>query len=366
MASDPFERVSRFLHLHSKSAPAGDTLNPAITLASVYAMADDGEATHQYGRWSNPTWSAVEEALGVLEAATAVAFPSGMAAAAAVLYALLRPGDRVLIPADSYYGLRSFVERYLAPMGIEVDAGPSSQMESADLRGCRLVWVETPTNPLLDLVDISVMAERAHAAGATLAVDNTTMTPIGQSPLELGADLVVSSDTKATNGHSDVMAGHVATRDEILAEQVREWRRATGAIPGPFEAWLLHRGLETLEVRFTRMCANANEVAVLLSSRPDVASVTYPGLPSHPRHELATRQMRMSGCVVVAHFSDASRAQRFIDRASQVRPTTSFGGVHTSAERRARWEPVDPGLVRISVGTEPTEGLLADLEKALG
>jgi cystathionine gamma-lyase len=246
-----------------------------------------------------------------------------------------------------------------------VDSCPTPEIETADLRDYRLVWIETPTNPLLDLVDISLMADRAHRADALLVVDNTTMTPIGQDPLALGADLVVSSDTKATNGHSDVMGGHVATKAEDLTGKIRDWRRAAGAIPGPFEAWLLHRALETLEVRFKRMCDNAVEVASFLSARPSI-QVVYPGLPTHPRHELAKRQMRTFGSVVIANFPEAGLAQRFLDRASQIRPTTSFGGVHTSAERRARWEPVDPGLVRISVGTEPTEQLLTDFENALG
>jgi cystathionine gamma-lyase len=365
MPSNPNERVASYLHLRSKTNEPGQPFDPPITLSSVYALPDGSDPTHQYGRWSNPTWSALEEALSVLETAPAIAFPSGMAASAAVLYGLLERGDKILLPSDAYYGIRVFAERYLPSLGVSMDLCPTIEMGEQDLTDYRIVWIETPTNPRLELVDIAKVAGRAHLAGAILVVDNTTMTPIGQQPFELGAEIVVSSDTKATNGHSDVVFGHVAVKKPELADRVRDWRRSAGAIPGPFEAWLVHRSLETLEVRFSRMCSNALTVARFLAEHPSVSEVRYPGLMSHPQHELARKQMHLFGSVVSVTFSDAVNAERFIAGARFIRPTTSFGGVHTSAERRARWEQIHPGLVRLSVGTEPVDQLLEDLEGAL-
>lgn len=339
---------------------------PPITMASVFALPDGIEADHQYGRWSNPTWSALEVAFEVLERAPSVVFPSGMAATASVLYTLLRPGDRVLIPSDAYYTTRVFADRYLAPFGIQVETVPTLRLNDQDLAGFKLVWIETPSNPRLDLIDIESMAAKAAIAGTILVADNTTMTPLGQRPLELGADVVVSSDTKAVNGHSDVVSGHVASRRTELIEQVRQWRSLAGAIPGPFEAWLVHRGLETLEVRLERMCHNAATVAERLAKSSAVASVRYPGLADHPQHELAKRQMNGFGSVVAVTFSDGAKAERFIAACPFIRPTTSFGGVHTSAERRARWgEDVPEGFIRLSLGTEPTDELVSGIEQAL-
>ena len=356
-----------FLHRHTKERRQGEVFAPPITLASVFALPDGVEADHQYGRWSNPTWSALENGLEVLEGAPTVAFPSGMAATAAVLYTLLGPGDRVLIPSDAYYTTRVFAERFLAPFGIRVESIPTLGFDDHDLARFKLVWIESPSNPRLDLVDIENLASKAAKAGAILVADNTTMTPLGQRPLELGADMVVSSDTKAMNGHSDVVSGHVSSRRTELVDQVRQWRNLAGAIPGPFEAWLVHRGLETLEVRFERMGRNAAVVAELLAKSSEVMTVRYPGLADHPQHELAKKQMTGFGSVVAATFSDGGRAERFIAACPFIRPTTSFGGIHTSAERRGRWgEDVPEGFVRLSVGTEPTHELVAAIEQALG
>lgn len=365
MPPDPNERVANFLHLHSKTHEPGEPVSPPITMSSVYALPDGSDPIHQYGRWSNPTWSALEEALTVLEKAPALAFPSGMAATAAVMYGLLGPGDKILLPSDAYYGTRVFAEKYLPSLGVSIDLCPTTEMAERDLTGYKIVWIETPSNPLLELVDIEQVADRARLAEAVLVADNTTMTPIGQQPLDLGAEIVVSSDTKATNGHSDVVFGHLAVKNAQLADRVRDWRRYAGAIPGPFEAWLIHRSLETLEVRFSRMCSNALAVAALLTEHSSVEEVRYPGLTSHPQHDLALRQMHLFGSVVSVTFADAVSAEGFITGARYIRPTTSFGGVHTSAERRARWEQLHPGLVRLSVGTEPVDQLLEDLEEAL-
>jgi cystathionine gamma-lyase len=367
MPSDSDSGFASFLHRNTKERDPGTPFTPPITLASVFALPDGVEADHQYGRWSNPTWSALEHALEVLEGAPSVAFPSGMAAAAAVLYTILRPGERALIPSDGYYTTRVFAERYLVPFGVQVEVVPTLQIEDQDLRGFKLVWIETPSNPRLDLINIEKLATRAAQAGAILVADNTTVTPLGQRPLDLGADVVVSSDTKAMNGHSDVISGHVATRRADLFDEVRQWRSLAGAIPGPFEAWLVHRGLETLEVRFERMCHNAAAVAEALSRSSEALSVRYPGLSTHPQYDLARRQMTGFGSVVALTLSDEGTAERFITECPFIRPTTSFGGVHTSAERRARWgEEVPAGFIRLSLGTEPTDELVSAIEQALG
>ena len=367
MPPGPNSSFSEFLHRNTKERAQGAVFTSPITLASVFALPDGIEADHQYGRWSNPTWSALEYALEVLEGAPSVAFPSGMAATASVLYAMLGSGDRVLIPSDAYYTTRVFAERYLVPFGIQVEAVPTLRIEDHDLAGVKLVWIETPSNPRLDLIDIERLAARTTQAGAILVADNTTLTPLGQRPLDLGADMVVSSDTKAMNGHSDVVAGHVASRRSDLVDQIRQWRNLAGAIPGPFEAWLVLRGLETLEVRLERMCHNAAEVAEFLSGSPRAESVCYPGLDSHPQHALACKQMTRFGSILAVNLSEEATAERFIAQCPFVRPTTSFGGVHTSAERRARWgEEVPAGFIRLSLGTEPTDELLSGIEQALG
>ncbi|MGH8928157.1 MAG: cystathionine gamma-lyase [Acidimicrobiia bacterium] len=362
----PDEGFAGFLHRDTKRRQPGETFTPPITMTSVFSLPGGTEADHQYGRWSNPTWTALEEALGFLEQAPVLTFPSGMAATAAVLYGLLRSGDRVLLPSDGYYTTLSFAKRYLVPWGIGVDTCPTREFEKWDLGGFRLVWIETPSNPRLDLVDIAEVAVRADRAGAILVVDNTTMTPLGQRPLEFGADVIISSDTKATSGHSDVVFGHVASRNPDLIDFVRNWRNLGGAIPGPFEAWLVHRGLETLEVRFQRMSENALRVAERLQQHPAVAAISYPGLSSHPQHDLAKRQMTSFGSVVALTLADQPAAEQFIAACPHLRPTTSFGGIHTSAERRARWgEEVPDGFVRLSLGAEPTDDLVAAIEAAL-
>ncbi|HEU0200438.1 MAG TPA: cystathionine gamma-lyase [Burkholderiaceae bacterium] len=357
---------ARCMHHGAAELPTGAPLAPPIVPASVYHLPGEPTGTYQYGRWANPTWTALEDALALLEDAHVVTFPSGMAAIAAMAYALLKPGDRVLLPADGYYTIRVLADKYLAPLGVRVQTCPTSAVGESDLTGYKLVLLETPSNPGLDLCDIAAIAPRAKAAGAILAVDNTTMSPLGQRPLDLGADLIVSSDTKSVNGHSDVLFGHVASRDTGLIEAIRDWRRYGGAIPGQFEAWLVHRGLETLEVRFERMCATAATLAPRLEEHAKVVSVRYPGLPSHPAHALARRQMLRFGHMLAVTFADKDAAERFISRCRLVRATTSFGGVHTSAERRARWgDAVSEGFVRLSIGVEPCAALWDDLRQAL-
>ena len=364
--SDLDERFARALHHASHTASFGEAFTPPIVNTSVYRLAADPTGPYQYARWGNPTWTALEEALTILEDAETVTFPSGMAAIASVFYGMLKRGDRVLLPSDGYYTVRVFAEKYLLPMGVDVDQVATAATAARALDGYRLVWIETPSNPGLDLADIAAIAGKAKTAKAILVVDNTTMTPLGQRPLDLGADVVVAADTKALNGHSDVLFGHVSSRDVGLIGAVRDWRKIAGAIPGPFEAWLVHRGLETLEVRFSRMCANAQLLAERLSGHPKVAAVAYPGLPSHPAHALASAQMTSGGHLIALTLADRAAADRFLERCEFVRASTSFGGVHTSAERRARWgDAVADGFIRVSVGCEPGEVLWRSIERAL-
>jgi cystathionine gamma-lyase len=363
--SDSDDRVARALH-HAGVQPAGSPLTPPLVLSTAYVLPGEPAGDYQYARWANPTWTALDAALSLLEDAQVVTFPSGMAAIAAVFYGLLKSGDRILLPADGYYTTRILADRFLAPMGVEFDLVATARLGERDFDGYRLVMIETPSNPALALADIGAVSAAAKAAGAIVAVDNTMMTPLGQRPLDLGADLVVCADTKAVNGHSDVLFGHVATRQAALLDAVRDWRRIAGAIPGPFEAWLVHRGVETLELRFARMSDSALALARRLQGHRAVRSVVYPGLPEHPAHALARRQMRGFGSIVGVTLADKAAAERFIGECRFVRPATSFGGLHTSAERRARWgDQVDEGFIRLSVGCEPTEALWRDLQRSL-
>jgi cystathionine gamma-lyase len=249
---------------------------------------------------------------------------------------------------------------------VEVETRATAHFLEGGFDGFALVFAETPSNPGLDVCDLSAVSKAAKAAGARFAVDNTTMTALGQRPLELGADVVLSSDTKALNGHSDVLLGHVSSRDEKLIARVKEWRRFSGAIAGPFEAWLAYRGLETLEVRFERMSATAARIAERLQAHPKVRAVRYPGLKDDPSHAIALKQMRGFGFMLTLTLADDAEAERFMAHCPLLQQSTSFGGVRTSAERRSRWgDAVAPGFVRLSVGLEAAEPLWAQLSEAL-
>ena len=367
MADEHAEIAARLLHQRSASAAKGDPLALPLTLASMYHLPGDPEpGVPGYGRSDNATWEALEAALGELDGAPALAFPSGMAAIAAALFATIRAGDRLLLPSDGYYTPRVLASRFLEGLGLAVETRPTARFMDGGFDGYRAVLVETPSNPGLDIVDLAAVSAAVRAAGGVSIVDNTTMTAFGQRPLELGADILVASDTKAPGGHSDLLMGHAATRDPGLFEAMREWRTLIGSIPGPFEAWLLYRSLETLELRFDRMCTNAEILAAHLDDHPLVRNLRFPGLLTHPGHEVAARQMRRMGFVIGFELADASAAERFIGACPLVEPATSFGGVHTTAERRARWgDDVAPGFVRLSVGTEPVEPLVAAVMAAL-
>jgi cystathionine gamma-lyase len=347
-------------------AKVGDLVVPPIVPAAVYHLPGDPAGPYQYGRWSNPTWDALESALAVLEDAEIAVFPSGMAAIASIFYSQLKYGDHVLLPSDAYYTTRALAEKFLSPMGIVIESCPIAEFDTRSFDGFRLVLAETPSNPGLDLCDLELAIGRAKKSGALIVVDNTTMTPLGQPPLDLGTDAVLSSDSKAINGHSDTCFGHVSSRNSALITDVGEWRKLSGAIPGFFEAWLVHRGIETLELRFERMCSSAMTLASKLAAHPKVKSVRYPGLPEHPRHMLASKQMRRYGSLIAIIFANRDEAERFINDTHFVRPVTSFGGMHTSAECRARWgDQVPAGFVRLSVGCEPTDVLWDEMKRVL-
>ncbi|MCL4149931.1 UNVERIFIED_CONTAM: hypothetical protein GTU68_048288 [Idotea baltica] len=289
-----------------------------------------------------------------------------MAAITAAFMSQVKSGQRVLLPSDGYYNSRGLAEKFLAPLGVEISTCPTASMTEQDLNGYALVMIETPANPGLDVCDIAIVAERAKAAGACLVADNTTATALLQQPLDFGADMVVSSDTKAISGHSDALFGHVASRNTAIMSRVRDWRTLSGAISSPFDAFLVHRGLETLEVRMERMSKNAMSVAEMLAASPLANSVRYPGLPHDPAHSVARKQMTAFGPIVSFELLDAASAEAFITICPLLSAATSFGGVHSSAERRGRWgDDVAAGFVRFSAGIEPTDELLAAVDTGL-
>jgi cystathionine gamma-lyase len=356
------DRAARLLHHRKAGLALGDPVVPGIVTSTVFHL-PQAQAAHSYARAGTPAWEGVEAQLAILEDAEALAFPSGMAAIAAALFATLKAGDRLVIPSDGYYVTRVLSAGFLAPLGVTVTEIATTDFAGADLSGAAVVYLETPSNPGLDVVDLAAVADRARAAGARVIVDNTTMTPLLQRPLDLGADLVVAADTKAPAGHSDVLFGHVAGRDAALMGRVRDWRRVSGAVPGPFEAYLAHRGIETLEVRLARMCDTAEVIAARLAER---LPVRFPGLAGDASHWAVGGQMARGGFLIGVTFPDEAAAEGFLARCPFVAQATSFGAVHTSGERRARWgDRVAPGYVRLSVGVEPAEALWAAIAGAL-
>ncbi|MER7478825.1 cystathionine gamma-lyase [Streptomyces sp. NPDC126510] len=345
---------------------------PGPVFAAHFHLPGDPTGPYTYGRDENPTWTLLERAVGELEApgrdgAQTLVFASGMAAISAVLFSQLRTGDVCVLPDDGYQAL-PLVRAQLEAYGIEVRTAPTGGDAQLDvLDGARLLWIETPSNPGLDVCDIRQLAEAAHARGALVAVDNTLATPLGQRPLEFGADFTVASGTKQLTGHGDVLLGYVVGRDAEAMAAVRRWRKIAGAIPGPMEAWLAHRSIATLQMRVDRQSATALAVANALRERPEVAGLRYPGLPDDPSHEVAARQMRRFGCVVSFTLPTRLRADRFLEALRLVDDATSFGGVRSTAERRGRWggDAVPEGFIRLSVGAEDPEDLVADLLRAL-
>ncbi|WP_424939942.1 cystathionine gamma-lyase [Aliiroseovarius sp. S253] len=359
-------RAAELLHHRGRALSKGEPIALPITTSSMFHLPGDPAETPGYGRVDNPTWEALEDALAILEDAPCVALPSGMAAISAALFACLGVGKRLLVPSDGYYVTRVLSSEFLAAFGVDVSERPTAAFAEGGFDGFDVVFIETPSNPGLDLCDLKTICADVRAAGGISIVDNTTLTPIGQRPLDLGADVVVASDTKAPGGHSDLLMGHVATRAPALFARVKEWRKMSGCIPSPHAAWALYRGLETLELRFTRMCDSADAIAPVLAAHPAVLSTRFPGLPTDPSHNLAATQMERFGFLIGLDLGSEERAERFISSSRYLRPATSFGGVHSSAERRARWgDDVPAGYVRLSVGCEPTEALLKDLTDSL-
>jgi cystathionine gamma-lyase len=357
----------------------GTALHAGPVFASVFHTPGEPEvAGYSYGRSQQPTWTALESAIGELEVdggrepAGVRVFGSGLAAVAGAFGAVLRPGDTVVLQDRIYFGARQLLEEMFVPGGVKVRLAEYGELaDGRVLEGARLVWVETPGNPGLEVVDVRAVVKAAREVGALVAVDNTTATPLGQRPLELGADLSVCSDSKAMCGHSDLLMGHVAVRDEELLKKIDRHRTLTGGIVGPMEAWLALRSLATLPLRLERMGANALAVASFLEDRAEVAEVIYPGLVGHPGHEIAAGQMRWRdfgwGPVVSFTLADRGAAERFLGGAELVTEATSFGGVTTTAERRGRWgnDAVAPGFIRMSVGCEDVGDLIEDMGRAL-
>lgn len=350
MDKENAKRIMSMLHARSGRLSNGEPISPPIVATAKYALSGTPDTPYTYGRDINPTVEAAEAAISALENAPVVAFPSGMAAITAALMASVVAGDRVLVPSDGYYVTRVLLEDILAGHDIHFDAIPTQSFAAADLSPYAVIWCETPSNPGLDLCSIRSIAESAASTGGKVIVDNTTLTPLLQRPLDLGADMVVSSDTKAMAGHSDCLFGHVATRDETLFAKVAKWRKVSGSIPDPFAAFLVHRGLMTLELRLERMCANAEIIAGQIEDHKAIETVKYPGV----------------GFVLGLTFATEAKAEAFINDCPAIFASTSFGGIHTSAERRARWgDDVPAGFVRLSVGCEPISELLPAIEASL-
>lgn len=352
---------------------------PPISLASTFAQ--DGVGEHrgfEYSRSGNPTRAALERHVAVLEgAAHGFAFASGLAAEDAVLR-LLAPGDGLLLSDDAYGGTFRLARQVHVPAGLRVDTGDLTDAAATDAawpEGTRMLWVETPTNPWLRIADIAALADVAHRRGALLVVDNTFATPALQRPLALGADAVVHSTTKYLGGHSDVVGGFVATDDDGLAERIGFLQNAAGAVPGPFDCYLVHRGCRTLHLRMERHCTNAEAAARMLAQHPAVTEVLWPGLDSHPGHDVAVRQMsgfggmvslRLAGGVGAARkLCESTRLFTLAESLGAVESLIEHPGLMTHASVAGTANAVPDDLVRLSVGVESVDDLLADLAQAL-
>jgi cystathionine gamma-synthase len=334
---------------------------------------------YEYSRSANPTRTALQECLAALEGGRhGIAFGSGMGASDVLLRVLLTPGDHIVIPHDAYGGTFRLVDKLLAPWGVTytpVDLGDVDALRAAVRPTTKAVWCETPTNPLLGIADIAALASVAHEAGARLVVDNTFASPYLQTPLALGADVVLHSTTKYVGGHSDVVGGALVTSDDELAERIRFTQNASGSVPGPFDAWLTLRGVKTLAVRMERHCDNAERVAELLAGHSAVSTVLYPGLPSHPGHEVAAKQMRRFGGMVSFLVAGGREAALRVCAATELFTLAeSLGGVESLIEHPGQMThmsvvgsalEVPDNLIRLSVGIEDVEDLEDDLRTAL-
>jgi cystathionine gamma-lyase len=360
---------SILVHAGTVRSP-GEAATPPLVPASIFVSLGDPDPARAYGRGGNPGWEALEATLGAVEQARAVVFASGQAASMALMLALAKGRDQILLPFDGYYNTRILAER-LRPHDarpVLVDLGDLAQVGRELSAAPSLLWAETPTNPLLRVCDIARLAELAAAAGAPMVVDNTVATGLLQHPLDLGATASLCSLTKSGNGHSDVILGTITTRDDQLRGELHDWRTIGGGIPGPFESWLVLRGLKTLPLRLARQCANALAAARHLTGHPRVRSVHYPGI------EAATlplaRQQMPDGFGPLLSFEldgSATDADAVVAASRLILPATSFGGVESTWERRARWagESAPQSLIRLSAGIEPGPAIVADIDQAL-
>ncbi|MFF4759766.1 cystathionine gamma-synthase [Streptomyces sp. NPDC001292] len=369
------------IHAGQEPDPVTGAVVPPIFQTSTFKQDGVGglRGGYEYSRAGNPTRTALEECLAALEAGTrASAFASGLAAEDCVIRAVCALGDHVIIPDDAYGGSLRLLRMVLSRWGLTstaVNVGDADAVRAAIRPETRLIWCETPTNPLLGIADIPALAAVAHEAGALLAVDNTFASPYLQQPLTLGADIVMHSTTKYIGGHSDVIGGAAVVRDEELAEKVHFHQFAVGAIAGPFDAWLTLRGIKTLAVRMDRHCDNAEQIADALEEHPLVTRVLYPGLPGHPGHEIASKQMRRFGGMISFQVDGGEQAATDVCGRTQLFTLAeSLGGVESLIEHPARMthlsakgtpQEVPDNLVRISVGIERADDLIADLVQAL-
>ena len=378
--TDRFETLA--VHAGAEPDEASGGVSPAIQMSTTFRQDGVGRPRHgfEYGRSGNPTRQALEAAIAALEGGShGFAYASGLAATQNLLY-LLEPGDRLILSDDAYGGTWRLVSKVWSRYGIETDAVDLRSLDAvaAALAGsprARMVWIETPTNPLLKVVDISAVARVAASVGALTVVDSTFATPFLQRPLELGADVVMHSATKYLSGHSDVISGLIATRRDDLADRLRFHQNAAGAVPSPFDCWLVMRGMRTLAVRMERASANAAAIAEWLTRRPEVSAVYYPGLADHPQRDLVARQMRLPGAMLSFELAAGEPAARRLAEATRLFTLAeSLGAVESLIELPAAMThlsvagsplEIPGGLVRLSVGIEAVEDLIADLEAAL-
>ncbi|MFJ6669712.1 cystathionine gamma-synthase [Actinosynnema sp. NPDC091369] len=373
--------ATRAIHAGQDPDPTTGSVIVPIHATSTYAQDGVGglRGGFEYSRTGNPTRAALEECLAALEGGRhARAFASGMGATDTALRALCRPGDHVVIPNDAYGGTFRLIDKVLSHWGVEHTPAALSDVDAvrAAIRpNTKVVWVETPTNPLLNIADIALLAQVAHSAGARLVVDNTFASPYLQSPLELGADVVLHSTTKYVGGHSDVVGGALVTSDDDLDAQFGFLQNGAGAVPGPFDAWLTLRGIKTLEVRMEKHSDNAEKVVEALVRHPKVTRVYYPGLPEHPGHEVAAKQMRRFGGMISFTVEGGEEAAlRVCSRTKLFTLAESLGGVESLIEHPGRMThastagsllEVPSDLIRLSVGIESADDLVSDLLTAL-
>jgi cystathionine gamma-synthase len=370
---------TRAIHAGQEPDPATGAIVTPIYQTSTFVQEAVGvNKGYDYARVANPTRTALQVALASLEnAAHGVAFSSGLGATTTLMH-LVNPGERVVLIADVYGGVYRMTSQVYEPKGYKFTYVPANEFDDnlSSYLGddVKMVWIETPSNPLLNIVDIRKAVDAAHAVGAIVVVDNTFATPYLQQPLDLGADAVVHSTTKYLGGHSDTIGGFVATNDDALAERLYFLQKSLGAVPGPFDAWLVLRGIKTLAVRMRQHCENARRVAEFLDGHPGVERVLYPGLPNHPGYDVARTQMRDFGGMVSFLMESEQEAVDFVARTRIFQLAESLGGVESLIEHPARMTHAStagapfapPGnLVRLSVGIESAEDLLADLEAAL-